>query len=115
MRQWIKKWLLGRDIILSRPPGQFTISHAKLPRLKERGLKVGFTIDGGAATGLWARDFKAVYPDSEVLCVEPREDAQIALRALQQSVSGIHLAPTLLGDREGITEFHVSDDQSSIF
>jgi hypothetical protein len=75
-RELIKKALLRRDMILSRPPGQFEITTLKLAKARDRGLKVNLAIDGGAAEGGWTTAFKEVYPAAKVLCVEPRDASQ---------------------------------------
>ena len=77
-RKFVKNFLLRRNIILSRPPGQFTIDEIKLRQVRERGLEVRMAVDGGAAKGVWARLMKEVYPEAQILCIEPRDDAQAA-------------------------------------
>ena len=114
IRDLIKNQLLRRDMILSRPPGQFDITALKLRKARDRGLKVATAVDGGAAEGLWTRQLKTIWPDAGVLCVEPREDTQPALRQLAREMPGVTVAQTLLGDREGEVEFYVHRDQSSM-
>lgn len=114
LRTLVKRWLLGRDIVLSRPPGQFIVEDYRLRRAKALGLDVKLAVDGGAATGQWTREFKSIYPDAQVLCVEPREAAQPALRALASELKGVHVAQTLITSSEGSVTFHVNEDQSSI-
>ena len=115
LRQWIKDRLLRRGMIVSRPPGQFNIGDLKLRQLRHRGLKLNCAVDGGAAYGNWAREFKQVYPAATVLCVEPRDDTQPALKSLARELPGIHLAKTLIGNRDGTVEFLEGGDVSSMF
>lgn len=115
IRFWVKDWLLSHNIILSRPPGQFVITPIKLRQIRDRGLKVGLAVDGGAAEGAWAREFKSIYPAAEILCIEPRNEPQVELQQMAREFSGIHIAQTLVGDRTGPVEFHVHGDQSSMF
>jgi FkbM family methyltransferase len=114
LRELIKRELYRRNIVLSRPPGQFHVGHHKLRALKQRGFAVRCAIDGGAATGNWALELRQVYPDAAVLCVEPRADAQAALRELAQSNPGIHIANVLLGPREDQVSFNESSVRSSV-
>ena len=114
VREAVKSWLLKRDVVLSRPPGQFNVEDVRLRRAKALGLDVRVAVDGGAASGDWTRAFKAIYPDAQVVCVEPRDDAQTDLKALASELKGIHVAQTLLGATEGTVEFHVNKEQSSI-
>lgn len=114
LRALVKDWLLKRDIVLSRPPGQFRIEDVRLRRAKALGLDVKLAVDGGAAAGDWTRDFKAIYPDAQVICVEPRDDAQASLRSLASELKGVHVAQTLITSEEGTVPFHVNREQSSV-
>src|SRR3954469_290076 len=114
LRDAVKSWLLKRGVVLSRPPGQFNVEDVRLRTAKALGLDVRVAVDGGAASGDWTRAFKAIYPDAQVVCVEPRDDAQAALKALASEMKGIHVAQTLITAQEGSVEFHVNKEQSSI-
>jgi FkbM family methyltransferase len=115
VRSAIKKWLCSRNIVLSRPPGQFDVAPIKLAQIKQRGLDIRFAIDGGAAKGSWTRELKAVYPNAQILCIDPREDVQRSLSALAAELPGIHIARALLSARGGdVVEFHEHAEQSSI-
>jgi FkbM family methyltransferase len=113
-RTWVKDWLLRHGAVLSRPPGQFALTSYKLGLAKDRGLRVEAAIDGGASNGSWTRELKALYPTGKVLCVEPRPDMQADLAQLARELPGIHIAPTLVGEREGVVEFHEHGNQSSM-
>ena len=110
----VKKWLLGHDMLISRPPGQFFAEAYKLRRARDLGLKVEFAVDGGAARGNWVRMFKGVYPAASVLCVEPREDEQDNLSAVAREYEGVMVARSLLGAAEGQAALFVDGEQSSI-
>ena len=114
LRSLIKSMLLKHDIVLSRPPGQFSIGATKLLRIRDRGLLVRCAVDGGAASGGWTRELKAAYPEARVLCVEPRRDAQKELERLAAEFPGTHLAATLLGAEEKAVNFNISAEQSSV-
>lgn len=114
-RTFVKGMLLRRGMVVSRPPGQFQIGAHRLRHAKALGLEVRLAVDGGAATGDWARQLKAIYPDTQVLCVEPRDDAQPGLRATASELRGVIIAQTLLLAAEGQVSFHHRNrDQSSI-
>src|SRR5450432_3733776 len=98
----IRDWLLKRDILISKPAGQFYLGHHRLLRAKARGLKLQCAVDGGAATGKWARSFKEIYPDAQVLCIEPRDSTQTELQKLASELKGIHIAKTLIGAADGV-------------
>lgn len=114
LRSIVKRWLLDRGMVVSRPPGQFDVSEYKLQRLRNRGFQVKAAVDGGAASGSWARELKAVYPDASVLCIEPREEMQAPLKALDAELGGIQVAQTLVGATEGSVEFNEAGYQSSL-
>jgi FkbM family methyltransferase len=114
IRTMIKGWLLRRGAVLSRPPGQFSVSSYKLAAAKARGLEIKTALDGGAAEGAWIREVRAIYPEVKVLAVEPRDEAQRELRAIQSELGGIEIASTLLADGDGQAEFYVQGDWSSM-
>ncbi len=113
-RTLIKDWLLRRDIILSRPPGQFNIMDIKLRKLQKRGLDVRMAIDGGAADGGWARELRKVFPAAEILCIEPREEMQCILAETARELTNVHTAKMLLGKTTGTQEFFQLGDNSSM-
>jgi FkbM family methyltransferase len=114
LRELIKKQLLRRDVVLSRPPGQFNVTELKLEKAKQRGLDVRMAIDGGAAEGEWAEQLRAIWPDTKILAIEPRNDAQAALQARAARTPGLTVAQTLLGAHEGTVEFNDSSHNSSV-
>jgi FkbM family methyltransferase len=114
VREIIKRWLLKRGAVLSRPPGQFDVTAYKLAAARTRGLVVRRAIDGGAYDGSWTRMFKTVFPEAAVIMVEPRDDAQPSLTAVARELPGVSVRQTLLGESRKSVTFNVSDAQSSI-
>ena len=114
LREWIKAELLKRDAVLSRPPGQFSVTAHKLEQAKRYGLQVKMAIDGGAAEGGWAVELRQVWPQAKVLCVEPRDEAQAQLKRVAAELGDVHVAQTLLGATDGQVEFFECGYQSSI-
>jgi FkbM family methyltransferase len=113
MRELIKRELLRRDIIFSRPPGQFIVTEHKLAKARDRGLKLNMVVDGGAANGEWAELLKHIYPATKVLCVEPRADVQVELHRRAAMLDGISVAQTLLGAQDGTVDFFEEQRRSS--
>ena len=113
-RTLVKEMLLKRGVALSRPPGQFNVEEHRLRRARALGLDVRVAVDGGAASGDWTRQLKAIYPNARVLCIEPRDDAQAALRATAAELPGVQVAQTLISATEGEVPFHQNREQSSI-
>jgi FkbM family methyltransferase len=114
LRTLIKRWLLARGAILSRPPGQFDVTEYKLRRAKDRGLEIGSVLDGGAHIGDWTRMIKRVYPKASAIMVEPRADVQASLRQVVKELSGVVVAQTVLGATERLVVFHAASAQSSV-
>lgn len=99
---------------LVRRTGQFDVTWRRLKLLRRLGLAIHVAVDGGAASGTWTEGFKRIYPQAQVLCIEPREDSQAALKAVAARFHGIQVAQTLIGDAEGVAEFYEHRDQSSM-
>jgi FkbM family methyltransferase len=97
-----------------RRTGTFDVTWRSLRKLRDRGLEVNMAVDGGAASGEWTTRLKKLYPNAQVLCIEPRDDARDHLDRLASKLPGIHVAKTTLGDREGEIDLHVHGDQSSV-
>jgi FkbM family methyltransferase len=115
IRDLVKGQLLARGIVVSRPPGQFNIAHHKLAAAKARGLGIRAAVDGGAADGSWTREFRRVYPDADVLCIEPRAACSGALQRLTDEVPHVRYAAVCIGSREGTIEINEHGDQTSTF
>lgn len=114
IRSIIKKTLLSKGILLSRPPGQFDALDPRLKQARSNGLQVRVAVDGGAADGNWTRRLKAVYPDANVLMVEPRDEELPALQALARELPGLSVATQLLGSSDKMMKFYKQGHQSSV-
>ena len=114
-RSAVKAWLMSHDMVLSRPPGQFSVTDHKLRLMRRRGFEVHCAVDGGAADGGWTRQLKAVYPDAQVLCIEPRDSVQPALAELNLTFRGIHVKHVAAGPTAGMVQLYEHGDQSSTF
>lgn len=114
LKETVKALLLRSGLVISRAPGQFNLGGLRLLRLREAGFRCHMAVDGGAADGGWTREFHDVFPESAVLCVEPRDDCQPRLRAAVASLPRATIEQSLLGATEGVVELHEHADQSSI-
>jgi FkbM family methyltransferase len=113
-RQSIKRFLLSRNIVLNRPPGQFNVGDWKMRQIKARGLDLRVIIDGGAAEGAVTRGFKELYPRAKVVAIEPRQETLPRLNQLACDFNGITVVPALIGAQVGEAEFFEDQDRSSI-
>lgn len=114
LRQLVKDWLLKRGMIISRPPGQFSVQGYKFNAAKARGLQINSALDGGAAEGGWIQTLRQTYPNARVLAIEPRDEVQGALRQMQTRLGNIEIVQTLLGAAEGEADFYLGGDSSSV-
>lgn len=114
LRSWIKKWLLDRGMILSRPPGQFLMGPYKLAAARDRGLDIKCIIDCGAAKGAWSTEIRAIWPAAQILCIEPRDNTQQELQRMRSQLGNIEIAQVLLGSEEGNADLYINGDASSV-
>jgi len=114
LKKALKDFLLRRDYVVNRPPGQFNVEAWKYKSLSKRGVGISSAIDGGAADGAWSKMFRSVFPDAKILCVEPREDAYLSLAKWASQEKGISVAQVLLGPDSKEVEFNDSGAQSSV-
>jgi FkbM family methyltransferase len=113
-RDVIKGVLLKRNIVLSKPPGQFNVGDWKLHQLKRRGLEFRVIIDAGAAEGSATRMFKQLYPDAHVVAIEPRQDVLPKLQQLAAELKGVTVVSSLVGADAGRVQYFEDVDRSSI-
>lgn len=114
VKNGIKGFLLRQGIILSTTPAQFNLCGFRLQKLRDCGFRCRFAIDGGAATGGWAIEFRDVFPQSQLLLVEPRDDCQASLDRIANTFGNVVVAKTLLGRETGSADLYVHADQSSM-
>jgi FkbM family methyltransferase len=114
LKDAVKRFLLKRNTVLSKPPGQFQVTEYKLRQLRDRGLKLDVIIDGGAAGGWFAKIIKEIYPNVKVVMIEPREDMQAELNQIAIQHSGMSVVKQLVGPRVGEVEFFEQLDNSSM-
>jgi hypothetical protein len=95
----------------------FPSTLATLSYLKAWGFRPRTVVDVGAYEGEWTRMVKGLFPEARVLMVEPQEQKQEGLRRLAEAhAPDLHLAPALLGPRDGeVVEFVEMESGSSVF
>lgn len=82
--------------------------------LRERGVNPRFAVDAGACVGDWARLFRSVFPEAQLLMVEAQPSHREVLSALcERAGSKLRFSSTLLGP-PGLesSDFVVLDDSS---
>lgn len=86
-----------------------------LRRMKRLGFDPTVAIDVGAYVGEWTRSFKQIFPDSQVLMIEPQASKTAILAKVTAELSNVELRPALLGARvEANVGFRESETASSV-
>ena len=68
--------------------------------LRERGFAPELTVDVGANRGRWTEMLKEVFPEGEVLMLEPQPEMRDDLNAVCRRLPGVRWVETAVGARE---------------
>lgn len=83
--------------VMDRP---FADMRTFLAFLQERGFVPGFAVDVGAHRGHWTEMLKGIFPEAEVLLIEPQPELAGALDELCARLPGLRWVATAAGARE---------------
>jgi len=88
-----------------------------LQNLHRWGFNPNTAVDVGAYKGVWTIMFKSIFPDAEVLMIEPQEQKQRILETVASRFDKtVHLDNSLLGAVEGLkVDFFEMETASSVF
>ena len=98
---------------IRRHLGVITLSH-RLQNLRRAGFQPRRIIDAGAFEGEWTRSALAVFPEAEVLMIEPQEQRQPALAALAGQNRKLKFRRALIGATPGRVRFLVEGSNSRV-
>lgn len=88
---------------------------ASLRRMKRLRFAPVTAIDIGAYVGNWTRSFKQIFPDSQVLMIEPQRTKLAALKSVAAELSKVEWRSALLGpEAQDTVGFHESETASSV-
>lgn len=90
-------------------PSRWTMM-AALHRAAALGLKPASLIDVGAAVGDWSRQARSVFPDAELLMIEPLIERREPLDRWASESTGIRIETGVAGASEGEINFTVTKD-----
>lgn len=86
-----------------------------LRRMKRLGFNPAITIDVGAYVGDWTRSFKRIFPDAQVLMIEPLVSKTTVLSKVRSEMPNVELRVALLGAKpEASVGFCESETASSV-
>jgi len=90
-------------------------TESSLRRMKRLGFNPAVAIDVGAYVGDWTRSFKRIFPDSQVLMIEPQASKTAALSKAKSELRNLELRVALLGARaDASVGFCESETASSV-
>lgn len=96
-----------------RRAGAVTL-RGRLENLHAAGFRPRQIIDAGAFQGDWTRLALAVFPEAEVLMIEPQTTHRVALTALTAAHPGVKLRHALLGARPERVRFLIEGTNSRV-
>lgn len=98
---------------LRRRAGVITLLQ-RLETLRRAGYRPHRIIDAGAFEGEWTRTVRRVFPETEVLMVEPQPEREPALSAVIRELPGVRWRRALLGAGPGTARFLVEATNSRV-
>jgi FkbM family methyltransferase len=72
-------------------------TESSLLRMKKLGFNPSAAIDVGAYVGDWTRSFKQIFPEAQILMIEPQASKADCLAKVKSELGGVDLRLALLG------------------
>lgn len=90
-------------------------TESSLRRMKRLGFNPAVAVDVGAYVGNWTRSFRRIFPDSQVLMIEPQASKIAMLAKVTAELRNVELRLVLLGAKaEANVGFCESETASSV-
>lgn len=86
----------------------------RLRNLAKAGFRPAKIIDAGAHRGDWTRVAKTVFPEAEILMIEPLPECREELRQIESLFRDVHLRPALLAATAGTARFCIEGTNSRV-
>lgn len=97
------------------PTSHYDLEMAAYQRIASKGFRPATIIDVGAFEGNWSRMTRRVFPDAELLMVEPQPAKQAILQTVAAELSRARLVQAPLSDKAGQqVPFYVMETGSSL-
>lgn len=80
----------GHEIV---PKGKARTWRDRLKHARRLGFRPRTILDGGAFRGLWSKEVAALFPDAQIVLIEPNPFLQDIIRG---NIADINPAPTIL-------------------
>lgn len=106
LRGWVKRALVSSaEKLMPRSFRDRLIRHYSIPDVdwslrnaRDNGFSPEAIVDVGAYVGEWSRMAHRIFPEAEILAVEPQRDEENALRVLSEKYERIQYEIALLGE-----------------
>ena len=106
LRGWVKRALISSaEKLMPRSFRDRLIRHYSIPDVdwslrnaRDNGFSPEVIVDAGAYVGEWSRMAHRIFPEAEILAVEPQRDKEDALRVLSTKFEKIQYEIALLGE-----------------
>lgn len=90
-------------------------TESSLRRMKRLGFNPAVAIDVGAYVGEWTRSFKGIFPDAQMLMIEPQASKMAQLSRVKSELRNVEVRVALLGATVGASVgFCESETASSV-
>jgi FkbM family methyltransferase len=94
---------------------QIPETESSLRRMRRLGFNPPVAIDVGAYVGEWTRSFKRIFPDAQVLMIEPQASKTAELSRAKSELRNVEVCAALLGARAEVSVgFCESETASSV-
>ncbi len=105
---------LGEIVPLAALTQEEATGHLRWLRDK-LGYRPSCIVDLGASDGRWARPVRKIFPDAQMLLVEPQPVYSETLQTLVEADAKCHYAACAVGDTDGSVELYCHGHQTSIY
>lgn len=98
---------------LRRRAGAVT-ARARLENLRRAGFTPRKIIDAGAYRGEWTRTARGVFPEAELLMIEPQPQLRPVLEGVCAELPGVRFSSVALGTAQSTVHFRLGESNSGV-
>jgi FkbM family methyltransferase len=110
LRELAKKALGRFGLRLERTARPRADCFERLRHMRSLGFAPRVAFDAGAFMGEWSRSFHQVFPEAELVVMEPNPALQPQLSAAVQALPGALVLPVAVGDKVGSAHLNIWED-----
>lgn len=109
------RWIAPGDIVPAAAMSQGEAVNRFQWIKRELNFKPERIVDVGASDGRWTMPMRSIFPDAEILMIEPLDCYREKLSEMAAADEKIKYVRSLVGDKEGTVQFMCHEHQSSIY